>query len=61
MNNQVKNLTVLIASIQNKMSKLLKQRKELTEHYNDLQIQMDNLVKDNEEMRKTSVKIKPIN
>jgi hypothetical protein len=43
------------------MSKLLKQRKELTEHYNDLQIQMDNLVKDNEEMRKTSVKIKPIN
>lgn len=61
MNNQVKNITVLIASIQNKMSKLLKQRKELTEHYNDLQIQMDNLVKDNEEMRKTSVKIKPIN
>ncbi len=61
MNNQVKNITVLIASIQNKMSKLLKQRKELTEHNNDLQIQMDNLVKDNEEMRKTSVKIKPIN
>jgi peptidoglycan hydrolase CwlO-like protein len=61
LNNQVKNITVLIASIQNKMSKLLKQRKELTEHNNDLQIQMDNLVKDNEEMRKTSVKIKPIN
>lgn len=45
----------IIANIQQKMSKLLKQRKELIENNNDLQKQMDNLLKENEEMKKTSI------